>query len=50
MVTFLGLLTTPGSTFYGMSKSASKAFADGLRQEMYEFNVKVVNICPGTYQ
>lgn len=40
---------TPTST-YSMSKHASVAFTEALRNEMYKFNIKVISIEPYYYE
>ena len=41
------LTTPPGAAFYGMTKAAVNAFAEGLRAEVYHKNITVTAICPG---
>ncbi|NRB42613.1 MAG: SDR family oxidoreductase [Pseudomonadales bacterium] len=41
------LTTPPGAAFYGMTKAAVNAFAEGLRAEVHNKNISVTSICPG---
>ena len=45
-----GRFTLPNLSFYSMSKHAVIAFSDGLRREMFGWDVKVITIEPQAYQ
>lgn len=44
-----GLVGLPFQAFYSSSKFAMEGFAESLRLEVQQFNIKVVNINPGDY-
>eukprot|EP00210_Caulerpa_lentillifera_P005266 g5032.t1 len=45
--TIAALLPSPGSTAYCASKAALTAFNHGIRQELYEIGIKVIQVVPG---
>nr|WP_267905536.1 SDR family NAD(P)-dependent oxidoreductase [Nitrosophilus alvini] len=41
------LVTMPTSTAYSTSKRALNSYAEGIRNHLYRYNIKVINILPG---
>lgn len=50
MSSIAGYFTAPGMTFYSMSKHAVTAFTDGLRRELINTDIDVIEIVPDAYK
>jgi len=45
-----GFITAPGLVYYSMSKHAVNSFTDGLRRELFNKGIDVVEITPDVYK
>ncbi len=50
MSSVASLFSAPGTTIYSMSKAAISSLTDGIRRELYNKGVEVIEIIPQAYK